>query len=174
MFQGLANGMYQKGFTFIELCISSVILAFGVMLAMPGTARLEDNVEIRSCVNDIYQLIQHAKALSVSQKKPFWLIMSDDEDKSDWKLILSDNSVFTDGHKLSSIESTAYPRLSVKGSYLDNKMAFYASRGKVSSGNILIQSRDFPDVSVKIISSYGAARVRICAQGGVSEQWPSC
>ncbi len=166
--------MLKQGFTLIELCITTALLSIGLTLAVPGMDRLNENIQIRSCSNEIYHLIQHAKALSVSQKRPFWLLFQNETNLTGWKLVLSDADNLTTGKTLSVIDSTAYPKLSVKGAYLDNKMAFYAERGKVSSGNIAIQPRSSAESGVKIITSYGAARVRLCTQGIHSDEWPDC
>lgn len=166
--------MLKQGFTLIELCITTALLGIGLTLVLPGMGHLNEKIQIRACTDDIYLLIQHAKSLSVSQKKPLWLFFENDIPSSDWKLTLSDADNLSSGKILSIIDSTAYPKLSVKGAYLDNKMAFYAERGKVSSGNIAIQPRASAEYGVKIITSYGAARVRLCTQGIHSDEWPDC
>lgn len=166
--------MLKQGFTLIELCITTALLGIGLTLALPGMGHLNEKIQIRSCTDDIYLLIQHAKALAVSQKRPLWLFFENDIPSSSWKLTLSDTNNLSSGKTLSIIDSTAYPKLSVKGAYLDNKMAFYSERGKVSSGNIAIQPRSSVEFGVKIITSYGAARIRLCTQGIHSDEWPDC
>ncbi|MCE0493089.1 GspH/FimT family pseudopilin [Vibrio salinus] len=166
--------MSKSGFTLIELCITTALLGIGFMLALPDMTRLKDNIEVRSCANEIYQLIQHAKALSVSQKQPFWLWIDNGNNESGWKLILSDSGNTVAGHTLSVISYSSYPDLIVTGAYLDNKMMFFDSRGKVSSGHITIQSRSSLLFRLNIVTFYGSARIRICAEGANGNEWPEC
>ncbi|RQW62505.1 GspH/FimT family pseudopilin [Vibrio viridaestus] len=165
----------QYGFTLIELSLVMAIITGLLTIAVPDMFKLRLSSERRECTAAIYGLIQHAKSLAVATNRPLWLHIRNESLGQQWRLSLTNtDNIPSTSNTVSVIDAISFPNIVLDGAYLNDKLMFFPERGKLSSGHIKIALRSQPGSHLKLITSFGAARIRICSNGIRYDDWPKC
>ncbi|MEI8631741.1 hypothetical protein P4S72_05845 [Vibrio sp. PP-XX7] len=115
-------------------------------------------------------LMLYAKSLATSQGQPLWLEIIPSESVNNiatWQVILHQGEPFSDGGGdiLRTISGQNYTGIVMQSGIVTNRLLIEGQYGKIGNGHLRFYWREVPEHVIKVISSYGASRVRSCSVG---------
>ncbi|MCL9783918.1 GspH/FimT family pseudopilin [Vibrio sp. S4M6] len=164
-----------RGFTLLECVIALVLLASLMAWAIPNYQDLANSRQMHRFSSELLGLVDLAKSEAVYRNKELLLKVQPivGDSSIGWQLILiaSDPSSVS---VLASLSSQSFAQLTMEMTYPGNQIKFYPKRGKVSSGHLMFYSKLHPDKRLKLITSYGAGRIRLCSLSSRAYGYSDC
>lgn len=160
--------MKYRGFSLLECCVVMSLVALSLSLAIPSISNVIQHSRIDNCAQAVFHFISHAKSLAITRNTNVILTAEKGVTHSDWTLVArTENSSL----QLMSFAGNAYPGTQIHLGYLNDQLLIHGHSGKYSNGHILISSKDH---SLKLISAFGASRLRVCRVHQASSGYPLC
>lgn len=164
----------SSGFTLLECLLVLALLASLLSWAVPNFQNIMDSRNTSRFATELMGLVYLAKSEAVLRNQDLWLQFQPTQEESDALVIeLTDSSEAT-GEVISTLTSEHFRHVVIENNYQDNKVKFYARRGKMTSGSIIFYSSLQPNKRLKLITSFGAGRIRLCAVDGSAYGYSNC
>lgn len=159
-----------RGFSLLELLTSLVIVGVLLSIGLSYSLVTQRTQQIKSAGEELLSFVETAKSIAQSRKTPMWIDVRSSTQVGDWSLHLADEldpeSLILDGQR--------FPLVALHITYLDDRIVLLGERGKISNGSLTLMTDNDADEGLKLITSYGAGRVRLCSVSGAAYGYPAC
>lgn len=167
---------FRCGFTLIESVTTLCILSLLVAIALPQMSSSLTQEQAKSTANSLAHFISEAKSIAIIRNQKLWIKISpgDISQGVPWSLALA-----------SSVEQANQPthqllfyqgsdNIQLESGYPFDQIMLDGVKGKISNGHLLLDSAETRVPDLKVISSYDAARIRVCAVEEAIDGFPQC
>jgi Tfp pilus assembly protein FimT len=147
-----------------------------VATAFPRMSTSLAQEKAKSTATSLAHFISEAKSIAIIRNQKLWIKISlgDISQGIPWSLALA-----------SSVEQASQPahqllfyqgsdNIQLESGYLYDQIMLDGIKGKISNGHLLLNSAETRVPDLKVISSYDAARIRVCAVEEAIDGFPQC
>ncbi|QMV13657.1 pilus assembly FimT family protein [Vibrio spartinae] len=171
----------RTGFSLLELVVVIALLSLSLLLVVPQFSQQMEKEQLKTAVSDVQAFILQARSLAITHHQNLWLHLispsSSATDKYlslDWLLRVSTAEDASKGQRLLTLSGQRYRKILVRSGFPQNRLFIDGHSGKLGNGSITLSARSTPERQIKVITSYGAGRVRYCSVGTAIYGYPAC
>ncbi len=166
----------QSGFTLIELTAVIAIIVISLCFTIPGMMSSLTMEKSKSATIQIRNFLSEAKSLAMVRNQVLRIDIDEGDAKAEksWVLVLRSGSKKTGQPGQILQQHKGSLDFDMHSGYLHNQIFIDGVKGKMSSGFLLLSRVGSDGPALKIITSYGAGRIRVCAVGEVVNGFPLC
>ncbi|MDW6003328.1 GspH/FimT family pseudopilin [Vibrio mangrovi] len=171
----------RTGFSLLELVTVIALLSLSLLMVAPQFSRQMEKEQLKTAVSEVQELIIQARALAITHHQQLWLhlvsqtsFLSDDPNDSQWQLRVSTDEESQKGQRLLVLSGAQYPKIALQSGLTQDRLFIDGHSGKLGNGSITLLARNTPDRRIKVITSYGAGRIRSCSSGMAIYGYPAC
>ncbi|MHA2940295.1 pilus assembly FimT family protein [Vibrio sp. RC27] len=169
------KGHKKNGFTLIEVLTVMAVIMTSLYAAIPQMAPSLEVEKVASTARDVMQFIDDAKSLARMRNQALWIEVYEGsaDSSSRWYLRLrTSTDTTTMGNVLQQL--VGEHSLKLDSGYLNDKILIDGLKGKVSNGSLKFSSASSNSPVLKVITSYGAGRIRLCSLEEKLDGIPLC
>lgn len=163
-----------RGFTLLESLLAVALLAGLTAWALPSFQYFRQDRNMARLASGLLGYVQQAKSMAKYRHQDLWVHLTLLSNSSDYWALALTNSDQAGSEDLAHFSGKPYQGITLSSTFRSDRIKIYALRGKITSGSITFYSSSQPERALKLITSYGAGRVRICAPDGEDYGYPSC
>jgi type IV fimbrial biogenesis protein FimT len=168
----------QRGFTLIELMVTTAVIAIIALVAVPSFNNMRDQTRVRAAAEAIFAHVQFARSESIKQSRNLWVTATTG---TDWCVGISNSSGCTcntagscqfgpaTGLMEYNVRFTEYSGITLTAGIAS--IQFDSRRGSVAGAGNSITVTGSNNFSAQIITST-MGRTRLC--GNVGGGYPAC
>ena len=162
----------RRGFTLLELLIGLCVVSLLMLLGGQGAGYLLQQTRMTSAAHDLAAFVNTAKAMSIKQRQTLTISVIRTNETSAWLLELTEQNPNLNSKPLLILDGARYPHVALNARYAEAQLLLFGQRGKLSNGHFefFISSNK----ALKLITSYGGGRLRICGKEESVYGYPSC
>jgi type IV fimbrial biogenesis protein FimT len=152
------------------------IISISLCFAIPSLTSRLGTEHAKSTANALSDFILEAKFISATRNLVLWILIDegDIEEGREWTLTLTPSSDKTDDNYQELRVLKGEGNVSLHSGYMHDRIYIEGVKGKVGSGYLQLSS-DQPGIPIlKVVTSYGAGRVRVCAVEESIDGFPQC
>ncbi len=170
----------RTGFSLLELVVVIALLSLSLLLVVPQFSQQMDKEQLKTAVSDVQAFILQARSLAITHHQNLWLHLifpssaTDNDASPGWQLRVSTAEDRSEGHRLLTLSGQRYRKILVRSGFPQNRLFIDGHSGKLGNGSITLSARNTPERQIKVITSYGAGRVRHCSVGTAIYGYPAC
>ncbi|WNJ95859.1 prepilin-type N-terminal cleavage/methylation domain-containing protein [Vibrio ruber] len=171
----------RTGFSLLELVVVIALLSLSLLLVVPQFSQQMEKEQLKTAVSDVQAFILQARSLAITHHQNLWLHLIalsssfvDKDTSPDWLLQVSTSEDRHKGQRLLSLSGHHYPKIIVRSGFSHNRLFIDGHSGKLGNGSLTLRGRNAPERQIKVITSYGAGRVRYCSVGTAVYGYPVC
>ncbi len=166
----------SRGFTILELLISIAVMAILLSVSLPNFSALSGQAQMTSLASSLQGFLYQAKSEAIYRNQDLWahFVMPNSEaTQGQWEIQLTD-SQGEDGEVLMRFSGAPYAQIEVIPNFTADQIKFDGVRGKINNGSIEFHQVNLQTKSLKLSTSYGASRIKICGEHGAAYGYPNC
>ena len=164
----------SRGFTILELLISLAVLAILFSVALSSFSTLSRQTKMVSLASSLQSFLYQAKSEAIYRNRDLWghfIIDNSQGAVGEWELQVTDSDQ-PGAEVLMHFSGQSYTNI-IFDTRL-HRMKFDGVRGKISNNSIEFYPANDMDLRLKVVTSYGAGRIRICAEQSEIYDYPIC
>ncbi len=165
-----------RGFTLLELLVSIAVMALVVGLSTPNFSSVSTQTQMTSLASSLQSFLYQAKSEAIFRNQDLWahfIMPESHKQQSEWLIELTD-SERQGGTVLMTFSGAPYRQIKLSPDFSANQIKFDGVRGKIKNGSIEFHAIHNTQKSLKLVTSYGASRIRICGKNGSAYGYPNC
>ena len=165
----------SRGFTLVELMTVMAIIVIAICAVIPQMAHSIGVEHAKSSARGAMQFIDDAKSLARMRNQILWIEINEGDTylSSDWHLRLRTS---TDVSSMDNVlqQFSGDASLSLYSGFLNDQIMIDGLKGKTSNGSLKFNSKQAGVPTLKVITSYGAGRIRVCSEEEKLDGIPLC
>ena len=179
---GATRARWSSGFSLLELCVVLACLAVGTLAVFPQWQQRGDRLMLKAAVAAVDGLIQQAQLRALTQHWDVTLVSR--SSAQGWQLAICDSQSTQRQVKCPAqaslaaphlrLSQTDYPKVDVSLHYAGDGLRIGHHQGRLSNGHFRLSLAGDTSKTIKIITAYGANRIRVCALGAGFYGYPAC
>lgn len=159
-----------RGFSLLELLTSLVIMGILLSIGFGYAITTQRSQQIQSAGQELLSFIETAKSVAHSRRTSMWIDIQSTSEAGEWSLDLMSQ----DDSRVLVLNGQRFPLVSLQVNYREERILLLGERGKISNGSLVITSSTDAAQGLKLITSYGAGRVRLCSIKGAAYGYLAC
>lgn len=166
-----------RGFTLMELLITLGITLTMLMTAVPSYSALSDYFKMTQLARSLESFLHQARAEAVYRNQDLWahVEVSQRPDVSgEWQIWLSDSDESGKGAVLLRFSGQRYHGIAFESQFSSEQIKFDGVRGKIKNGSIYLYPKQHRERALRIGTSFGASRIKLCGLEGEQYGYPAC
>lgn len=166
----------HSGFSFIESVAVLAVLSFVLAIALPQMRLSLASERAKSTALGVAQFINEAKSIALIRNQKLWIKITpaDVEQGEPWSLALAASLEQTELPAQRILYYKGSSELQLEYSYLFNQMFIDGKKGKIAFGYFKLSCSSGDGPTLKVVTSYDAGRVRVCAIEEAIDGFPQC
>ncbi|MDW6092248.1 prepilin-type N-terminal cleavage/methylation domain-containing protein [Vibrio rhizosphaerae] len=171
----------RTGFSLLELVVVMALLSLSLLLVVPQFSRQMEQEQLKTAVSEVQAFILRARSLAITHHQNLWLhlisqspSLTDNGISRSWLLRVTTAEDRHQGQHLLTLSGQRYRQISIRSGFPQDRLFIDGHSGKLGNGSITFLARNTPERQIKVITSYGAGRVRHCSVGTAIYGYPAC
>lgn len=161
----------NQGFTLLELMLVISIIASTCAIGFPVIGEMQAKSVVKQTANALLSFIQQAKAKAIFSHTWVDVSLIGNSESSPARFVAAGRG----SHRvLSSLALMDNQSLDISSHYGLSQCAINGQSGKLTNGHWKIQSTIRQDIVLRVVTSHGASRIRICSEGEKWGQFSKC
>jgi type IV fimbrial biogenesis protein FimT len=170
-----------RGFSTIEVVVVCLILTSILSISIPMFTQTVSRQKMVSFAHELNGFLHRSVAEAVLRNHHLYILITQADSDTGaehvtpvWNLTLFDADLGQGASPVFALESHFLDGLVLVPRYLNQRIEVDGVREKISNGHLLFYSDQNPDNALKIITSFGAGRIRICGATQAIYGYPRC
>ena len=159
-----------RGFSLLELLTSLVIIGILLGIGFGYAITTQRSQQIQSAGQELQSFVETAKSIAHSHRSSMWIDIQSTNEAGEWSLDLMSQ----DDSRVLVLNGQRFPLVSLQVNYREDRILLLGERGKISNGSLIMTINTDLSQGLKLITSYGAGRVRVCSIKGAAYGYSAC
>lgn len=163
------------GFTLFEIVLVIAITGIVGCLAIPRMETQIATAQVVATSRGVMAFIDDAKSLARTRNEIVWIELNPNHSEPfvSWSLSLRSAPDSTTSNTILQ-QFSGHPAVLIELGYLNEVIVIDGLKNKISNGSLKITSQRLGAPRIKVITSYAAARIRICTEEERLDDLPLC
>ncbi len=166
----------SRGFTLFELLICLAVMTALLSMSLPSFSTFSRQAQMTSLATSLPNFLYQAKSEAIFRHQDLWahfILPSSGQSPGEWEIQIRDSQQL-DGQLVMRFSGAPYTNINIVPDFSANQIKFDGVRGKIKNGSIAFYDLQDQSKSLKLLTSYGASRIRICGENGAAYGYPNC
>jgi type IV fimbrial biogenesis protein FimT len=154
-----------------------ILLALILSIAMPVFTQTVSRQRMIALVNELNGFLHRSVSEAALRNHHLYILIDKAENTEGlplWHLKLFDADQDQESSPILALESDCLEGISFVPHYLNQRIEIDGVREKISNGHLLFYPQQHVDQALKIITSFGASRIRVCGAKQEVYGYPQC